>query len=463
MSPWDDFRKSLKTWQTGLIAILAFLSLVTGALGDIIGLLSFIPAPYLGLAKVALLYFGAIILVWLFTYSILTKRERVTGITKAERDPLVYSLANRRLAWFFRVLFLLFIIPFFLRGFRIKEELVQTCVKKSQYTGLLIAKFSDKPDDQFSFHLYEYLSGNLRNDTIKIAGLDQQISLKARDNIEDSLSPFLECYKNGVIVYGSRSINEQSFLCGLYSRDVKTKGQHVILLPESPSIKLPIDVQTDLVGKFVLAQLNYKLGNNQQSQKYVDTLLQTALVQKDSALKAFCFLYQGLNQLQSNQTQESIKSFELASNFDKTRPEIQNAISYMRTLKAFEADPKQQVVQPKNFAEVINNSNILIKKGFVVNDSIGYTISDYRGFRIKDTVLPYQAGKFVILPSSSKYYAIYLGKDAAFQLGNGRSDSLQATRWLDSMKTNLDFRKNVLTTEANIKNWERINQKQQWQ
>lgn len=456
MPSWKIISNSLKTWQSGLVAVLAFFSLITGALGQFMGILSFIPDPYKALTKVCLLYIGAITLIWLATWPILTMRSKASGFTTNNKDPFIYSLGKRRGAWIIRILALIPIWLLISWGLDINKKIIAECSHKSRFTGLLLAKFSPKDPDAFSSKLYDYLASNLKDTLVQIDNINQLISLDAKIHYADSLHPLLRCYKNGMVVFGSRSLDEKSFHCNFYINGIQSTGQKVTNLLEPIGFDVPIDTQMKTVGMMVLAHLYYKQGKNQQSMEQITSMLEDEGWRQDTSLASACFMLKGLNEFQTNQYTESIKSFELANNFDNKNTQVQNAMAYLRTLKFYEASFVDTGKVTPDLAHAKPKLNFLIKKGLPINDSVSYTFTDLTGTMIKDTIFPLTAQKLVILPFKSAYYPFYLGKDKAIRLGTGSNDSLRVAReWMQASFTPAEL-KRFIGRDNVAKEWEKV-------
>lgn len=458
MSAWREFKKSLSNWQLGLVAILAFLGLITGALSQFTSVIfPFIPAPYQQFTKVVLLYLGAAILVWLYTHAVLTKRNPQAGVIRSAADPFQFNAKQRRRAKITRILSLIPVLLLVYWPFVIHKKVIEDCEQKAPYTAILVSKFSNNPKDDFSFQLINFLYEKISDSLIQLDNLDQIISLKARVKYRDSLAPLLSCYKNGMLIFGSRNIPERSFYCNVYMKDITEKGAHRVTDVKEPNIiELPFHTQCNVVGNFILSLIFYSKGEHQKSLNCIDSVLQDKIVQTNEKIKSVCYLYQGLNLLQTSHLEKSIRSFEMAYNFDKTNHVVSDALSYMRSLKIQEADffqPDPATVYKLPTGE--EGPDIQIKRSLPVNDSVGLTITDSKGTMIKNLVIPAHNSNFIILPSNQRWFTFYLDKEKVLQIGKGKYDSISCRIWLDNMNLRSGIPSSI-RSEAVARDWNKV-------
>lgn len=401
MMLFEDLKQEFQSWHTSAQVLSGFAVIISGVFSFLFNFLdSFIPKEYLTVSKFFILFIGIAILVWKTTGVIIFSISK-SSLVVVDNDTFSYKYSpNKRFAAkCVRWLILLFIPIFLVSGYNIEREKTMICLSKKNKTGISIGKFSKNSSDEFSANLLNFLSQEIRDSTVMLEFNNKFFGASASLNPKDSLSPLVECYNKGFVVYGSRNKYEGSFYCNIFldnksqfNENTRILGDTMFRIMEPRLIKFDIIHQAKTVGKFILSQIYYQQGRYENSLRIVEDLINkdSVLLDKDKKLKAHSYLLKGNNLLQQGNFEASASTFKVGLVADKTNEYLK--LNLITAIKASKVEAK--IEEKESGIRIFQDGN-----NFVITDN-------------EDNVYAYGYGKpvrynySVIFPYKEKWCGI---------------------------------------------------------
>ena len=233
-----------------------------------------------------------------------------------------------------------------------------------QGIGLLIANFSNKKDDEFSYKLFDKLASDLPNpDSINLVRVDSFLEIKNL-RYTDTLNKMLEdaCSHKGLIVYGRRSEESKLFDCNIYIHnlnkiklnDPQVYGKAVIYIQNPDLINFSIESQSATISDFILGLLYFNSKNNASSNEKFTHALQLNGNTDNKKFAAYCQLYIGNNYLLAKDFENASQAYKKGIACDSTNPYLHYNLATALLAKSSSKDAQPEYAKAKSLDQKLD-------------------------------------------------------------------------------------------------------------
>ncbi|KAA2242530.1 WG repeat-containing protein [Chitinophaga agrisoli] len=183
--------------------------------------------------------------------------------------------------------------------------------------GLLIARFTNEEDDDFSYKLFSVLDAELQDgDTINTMRVNKFINIGGVGYLDTIKNVFDDnLYKKGLLIFGKRSTTSPVFDCNIYLNGI-LNNKKIIHLQNPDVIKFSIDYQSQVVAEFILGLLYYNSNEFDVSKGKFQQVLEINQNENNRKLIGYSRLFIGHNLLCKKQFAEAGKEYKLGIKVD---------------------------------------------------------------------------------------------------------------------------------------------------
>lgn len=284
-----------------------------------LGILSFITRILDNQYALLLLLVGFFFVIRKIFKVIITEKKEVLGVTTQK-----YSSRAIRWAKFGKVAsYSIWIYPFFLL-YLFFSSFTTKCISDNK-VGVLVTRFSNNSDDDFSYKLFHILEDKFQDiDSINTVKNDLFINLSNNKYI-DTLKRVINgnCINKGLLVFGKRSELSKLFDCNIYlhnlskvsSDSFNARKSDVLFLQNPDVLNFSIDEQAIKVADFIQGLLYL----NVENQELARTCFQRAADitgTKNNRFMSHCMFFIGNCLAKQHNFSESIRHYEKGLQLD---------------------------------------------------------------------------------------------------------------------------------------------------
>jgi hypothetical protein len=268
------FKNNIKTLEI-LITVVSFLTSISGFFSNIISLNIILFIFFIGV------FISSIIIINYLT----EKNEN--------------NIKKLKFYKFIGILKYLIIIPILLYGYKGFIYKKPICEFTNPLPVILITNFTNESNDDLSYAVLRELNDQiLELDSIEILHKDTFIAINKKMNsydMEDLLSN--NCFNNGLIVFGKRSVESNFLDCTIYlSEKLKNSGKtkeinNFIRLKNPYEISFSIENQSKSIADFIIGLIFYYTDNFNKCLSKFNEIEKNIPIKEGSKLKELCSVF----------------------------------------------------------------------------------------------------------------------------------------------------------------------------
>lgn len=268
------FKNNLKTLEI-LITVVSFFTSISGFFSNIISL---------------------DIILFIFFIGVFISMIILLNYLKEKNENNSRKLKFYKIFGILKYLIIIPILFFGYKGFIYKKPI---CEFTNTLPVILITNFTNESNDDLSYAVLRELNDQiLELDSIEILHKDTFIAINKKMNPQD-MEDFLSnnCFNNGLIVFGKRSVESNFLDCTIYlSEKLKNSGKtkeikNFIRLKNPYEISFSIENQSKSIADFIIGLLFYYTNNFNKCLGKFSEIEKNIPIKEGSKLKELCSVF----------------------------------------------------------------------------------------------------------------------------------------------------------------------------